>query len=108
MIREIRFAMVIILLSILMSSCHHLGRYHGPKPFMCKVVITYEGKDYIGRNEGQTLQKATKEAVEEGCERACDEGDDECELKCRREAVTVFRKCRDRSTGDHFEEGKEP
>lgn len=92
---------MIVMSAVLVSGCHH--RYHGPKPFMCKVIVTYEGKDVIGRDEGKNLEKAKKEAIEEACERACD--GTSCERDCQDTSVLKAYACRDRSTGDHFGEG---
>ncbi len=96
---------IFVLLSALLflsvfSACH---RYKGEKPFICKVIIAYEGNDVIGRDEGKSLEKARKEAKDEACSRACT--GDSCESKCKKDAVIKAYRCLDRSTGDRFQEG---
>ena len=78
-------------------------RYHGPKPFFCKVLIERDGTRIVGKDEGPTLEKARKEAKDEACSRSCH--GDACEDACKKEAVVMAYRCRDRSTGTWYTDG---
>ena len=78
-------------------------RYHGPKPFICKVIIDRDGGVIVGRDEGPTHKKAIKEAKDEACARSCT--DDACESDCKKNVAVKAYRCVDRSTGTWYTEG---